>query len=180
MGLPARSGRHPGATRGSACAVRSIRNIRLPRPRRHRSRVHPRDQAGDAPRPERQRDAVVAAAYAWAGGPDIPRARGDVLFVGGAAPHRRQQAHVRNRDGATHTVRNRDLPGARRTRLTETTMTHIAFLRAINVGGHKPVAMADLRDLLSELGFGDPRSLLQSGNLIFDAGRFKGPDLERL
>jgi uncharacterized protein (DUF1697 family) len=59
-------------------------------------------------------------------------------------------------------------------------MTHIALLRAINVGGHKPVAMADLRDLLSELGFGDPRSLLQSGNLVFDAGRLKGPALERL
>jgi uncharacterized protein (DUF1697 family) len=59
-------------------------------------------------------------------------------------------------------------------------MTHIALLRAINVGGHKSVAMADLRDLLRELGFGDPRSLLQSGNLVFDANKLEGPALERL
>jgi uncharacterized protein (DUF1697 family) len=40
--------------------------------------------------------------------------------------------------------------------------------------------MSDLRNLLSELGFAQPRSLLQSGNLIFDAGRKAGPALERL
>jgi uncharacterized protein (DUF1697 family) len=43
----------------------------------------------------------------------------------------------------------------------------MAFLRAINVGGRKPVAMADLRQLLAQLGFADARSLLQSGNLLF-------------
>ena len=59
-------------------------------------------------------------------------------------------------------------------------MIQIALLRAVNVAGHQPVTMADLRDLLSELGFAQPRSLLQSGNLIFDAGRKAGPALERL
>src|SRR5215471_18503338 len=59
-------------------------------------------------------------------------------------------------------------------------MIQIALLRAINVAGHQPVAMSDLRNLLSELGFAQPRSLLQSGNLIFDAGRKAGPALERL
>ena len=43
----------------------------------------------------------------------------------------------------------------------------LALLRAINLAGHKPVAMADLRDLLTGLGFSDPQSLLQSGNLVF-------------
>jgi uncharacterized protein (DUF1697 family) len=43
----------------------------------------------------------------------------------------------------------------------------IALLRGINVGGNKPVAMAALRDLLAKLGFGDARSILQSGNLVF-------------
>lgn len=44
---------------------------------------------------------------------------------------------------------------------------HIALLRAINLGGRNRVAMADLRDFLSQLGFNEPRSLLQSGNLVF-------------
>jgi len=58
--------------------------------------------------------------------------------------------------------------------------THIALLRGINVGGNKKVAMADLRELLNALGFTDPRSLLQSGNLVFRSEALKGADLERL
>ncbi len=45
--------------------------------------------------------------------------------------------------------------------------TYIALLRAINVGGHKPVAMSDLTRMLAGLGLSDARSLLQSGNLVF-------------
>jgi uncharacterized protein (DUF1697 family) len=56
--------------------------------------------------------------------------------------------------------------------------THVALLRAINVGGRKLVAMADLRDFLAGLGFADPRSLLQSGNLVFRSSR-SGVSLER-
>jgi len=59
-------------------------------------------------------------------------------------------------------------------------MTYIALLRAINVGGHQPVAMSDLRNLLSELGLQDPRSILQSGNLVFSDGRQASSALERL
>jgi uncharacterized protein (DUF1697 family) len=44
---------------------------------------------------------------------------------------------------------------------------HIALLRAVNVGGRNAVIMGELRDLLTELGFVDVRSLLQSGNLVF-------------
>jgi uncharacterized protein (DUF1697 family) len=58
--------------------------------------------------------------------------------------------------------------------------TYIALLRGINVGGHKPVAMADLRDLLTELGFVKARSLLQSGNLVFRSDRRTGANLEGL
>ena len=43
----------------------------------------------------------------------------------------------------------------------------IALIRGINVGGHMPVSMSDLRDLLAQLGMKGARSLLQSGNLIF-------------
>jgi uncharacterized protein (DUF1697 family) len=55
----------------------------------------------------------------------------------------------------------------------------IALLRSVNVGGHKAVAMADLRDLLTQLGFAGARSLLQSGNLIFDGKAHAAADLER-
>ena len=55
----------------------------------------------------------------------------------------------------------------------------IALLRGINVGGHKPVSMADLRDLLTRLGFNDARSILQSGNLIFRSDAQTGANLER-
>lgn len=57
--------------------------------------------------------------------------------------------------------------------------THIALLRGINVGGHKLVAMSDLRDFLAALGCGDARSLLQSGNLVFQCAARPRADLER-
>ncbi len=57
---------------------------------------------------------------------------------------------------------------------------HIALLRAINVGGRNRVAMADLRDLLGEMGFTGVRTLLQSGNVVFDAPRQTGSKLEKL
>ncbi len=44
---------------------------------------------------------------------------------------------------------------------------YVALLRAVNVGGRNPVPMADLRALAVDLGFVNPRTLLQSGNLVF-------------
>ena len=58
--------------------------------------------------------------------------------------------------------------------------THVALLRGINVGGHKPVAMADLRDLLTQLGFVEPRTLLQSGNVVFGSNARTAAQLERV
>ncbi|MGZ7080520.1 MAG: DUF1697 domain-containing protein [Thermoanaerobaculia bacterium] len=58
--------------------------------------------------------------------------------------------------------------------------TYIALLRGINVGGNKKVAMADLRDLLVRLRFGEPQSLLQSGNLVFRSDARKADELEKL
>jgi uncharacterized protein (DUF1697 family) len=49
----------------------------------------------------------------------------------------------------------------------------IALLRAVNVGGAK-VAMAELRKLAEDLGLGRPKTLLNSGNLVFDSS--KPPD----
>jgi len=46
---------------------------------------------------------------------------------------------------------------------------YVALLRAINVGGRNVVAMARLRELLTELGYGAVRTHLQSGNALFMA-----------
>lgn len=44
--------------------------------------------------------------------------------------------------------------------------THAAFLRGINVGRAKRVAMADLRRAIESLGATDVRTLLNSGNVV--------------
>jgi uncharacterized protein (DUF1697 family) len=49
--------------------------------------------------------------------------------------------------------------------------THVALIRGINVGKAKRVAMADLRALVERLGYSGARTLLNSGNLVFEAGR---------
>jgi uncharacterized protein (DUF1697 family) len=46
--------------------------------------------------------------------------------------------------------------------------TYLALLRGVNVGGHKKVPMSELRDLCAKLGFRNARTILQSGNLIFE------------
>ena len=55
--------------------------------------------------------------------------------------------------------------------------TCIALLRGINVGTAKRVAMADLRTLFEELGHDQVRTLLNSGNVVFEAAR---PDAGRI
>lgn len=57
--------------------------------------------------------------------------------------------------------------------------TWVALLRGINLGRHKRVAMADLRALLESLGYGDVRTLLQSGNAVFTSDRRDAAKLER-
>ena len=49
--------------------------------------------------------------------------------------------------------------------------TYIALLRGINVGRAKRIAMADLRALLEALGYTDVATLLNSGNVVFKAGK---------
>jgi uncharacterized protein (DUF1697 family) len=45
-------------------------------------------------------------------------------------------------------------------------MRYVAFLRGINVGG-RTIPMADLRGCFEDLGFGDVRTVLQTGNVVF-------------
>jgi uncharacterized protein (DUF1697 family) len=49
--------------------------------------------------------------------------------------------------------------------------THVALLRGINLGGKNKVAMTDLRTLVTELGHTDVSTYIQSGNVLFTAGR---------
>lgn len=46
---------------------------------------------------------------------------------------------------------------------------YIVLLKGINVGGHKKVPMAELRELLSNEGFKNVQSYIQSGNIIIDS-----------
>lgn len=55
--------------------------------------------------------------------------------------------------------------------------TYIALLKGINVGGHKKVPMAELRDLLTNAGFQNVQTYIQSGNAIFQASE-KASELE--
>ena len=47
--------------------------------------------------------------------------------------------------------------------------TYVAFLRGINVGGNKPIRMADLQKAFESLRFTNVKTVLASGNVLFDA-----------
>ena len=59
-------------------------------------------------------------------------------------------------------------------------MNYIGLLRAVNLAGRNTVGMADLRDLLTELGLQGVRSLLQSGNVVFQSRGRTTAQLERM
>src|SRR5690554_5405611 len=44
----------------------------------------------------------------------------------------------------------------------------VAFLRGINVGGHHKVPMAELKSTLASMGFSEIKTLLNSGNVVFE------------
>lgn len=46
---------------------------------------------------------------------------------------------------------------------------YLALLRGINVGGHKKIAMADLREVAAALGHTDVATYIQSGNVVFSS-----------
>jgi uncharacterized protein (DUF1697 family) len=48
-------------------------------------------------------------------------------------------------------------------------MTFIALLRAINLGAHNRISMTALREMLADMGMRDVRTLVQSGNVVFEA-----------
>jgi uncharacterized protein (DUF1697 family) len=46
---------------------------------------------------------------------------------------------------------------------------YVAFLRGINVGGHKPVKMEEVKESFGALGFKNVKTVLASGNVCFEA-----------
>ncbi|MGB5361996.1 MAG: DUF1697 domain-containing protein [Aureibaculum sp.] len=46
---------------------------------------------------------------------------------------------------------------------------YIAFLRGINVGGYHKVPMAELRNEMEKMNFDNVKTILNSGNIMFDA-----------
>lgn len=56
----------------------------------------------------------------------------------------------------------------------------VALLRGINVGRAKRIAMADLRTLFVDLGFDDPRTILNSGNVVFGSSKLSTGAAARL
>ena len=47
---------------------------------------------------------------------------------------------------------------------------YVALIRAVNVGGHSPVKMSDVRKRFEALGLEDVASYIQSGNVVFSTG----------
>jgi uncharacterized protein (DUF1697 family) len=56
---------------------------------------------------------------------------------------------------------------------------YIAFLRAINVGGHNTVKMDFLRRLFESLGFSNVETFIASGNVVFETTSKNAQALER-
>ena len=57
--------------------------------------------------------------------------------------------------------------------------TFIALLRGINVGGHKKVPMATLRELLAKDGLTNVQTYIQSGNVVFQSSK-EAIELEKI
>lgn len=58
--------------------------------------------------------------------------------------------------------------------------TYIAVLRAINLGAHNRIAMADLRTMCGKIGLEDALTLVVSGNVVFRSNVTTCAKLEQL
>lgn len=59
-------------------------------------------------------------------------------------------------------------------------MKYVAFLRGINVGGHKTIRMEDLRSLFTSLDFLDVCTYIASGNVLFTSSLVDRTTLTKL
>lgn len=53
--------------------------------------------------------------------------------------------------------------------------TLLVLLRGINVGGRNKIPMDELRDAFVEMGFANPRTYIQSGNVVMGSRRANSP-----
>jgi uncharacterized protein (DUF1697 family) len=58
--------------------------------------------------------------------------------------------------------------------------TYISVLRAINLGAHNRIAMADLRTMCEKIDLKDAKTLVLSGNLVFSSAVKSSAKLEQL
>jgi len=58
-------------------------------------------------------------------------------------------------------------------------MKYVAFLRAINVGGHAIIRMADLKKMFETAGLENVQTYIQSGNVIFESEVADGESLAK-
>ena len=56
---------------------------------------------------------------------------------------------------------------------------YVAFLRGINVGGHKTIKMDELKEAFEANGFKNVETFLASGNVLFDAPKAGGATLAK-
>ncbi len=57
-------------------------------------------------------------------------------------------------------------------------MIHVALLYSIVLGGGKRVIMSDLREMAEGLGYRNSRTLVSTGNLVFEADEIPARDIE--
>lgn len=48
-------------------------------------------------------------------------------------------------------------------------LQYVAFLKGINVGGHNRIKMAEIREYFQNMGFQNVRTVLATGNVIFES-----------
>ena len=58
--------------------------------------------------------------------------------------------------------------------------TYIALLRAVNVGGHNKIKMAELKRMFEGMGLGQVQTYIQSGNVVFTADEAEQPLRQRI
>lgn len=52
-------------------------------------------------------------------------------------------------------------------------MTYIAFLKGVNVSGHRIIKMVELKAMFEEMGYKNVRTYIQSGNVVFESPKAK-------
>ena len=59
-------------------------------------------------------------------------------------------------------------------------ISYVAFLRGINVGGHKTISMKALSELLVSIGFKNITTILNSGNVVFEFKEKSPADIAKI